>query len=240
MHALTAMPLHVPPPKTRFTPRESRLNSNPARIKLRPKLSPGFADLGKDAIISSVIGVPSKAVVKSAKPIKKNDSSAGMELRRYPRLKPSAIPFIKSISFNQGLDAQVIDISRGGMLIETDVRLRPQMKMYIKLVTTDGVIKLDGSILRSFIVSLKGVPRYQSAIVFDFPFHMLDDMAEDPAEEAKNAQPESASPAALDQKADQSPLQSKAVVSEEDSAFLTLFTDDTLEASLDVLKLNDW
>jgi hypothetical protein len=163
-----------------------------------------------------------------------------MEVRHYPRLKLSAIPFIKSISFNQGLDAQVIDISRGGMLIETDVRLRPQMKMDIKLVTTDGVIKLDGSILRSFIVSLKGVPRYQSAIAFDFPFHMLDDIAEDPAEVVKNAQPESASPAALDQKADQSPPQSKAVVSEEDSAFLTLFADDTLEASLETLKLNDW
>ena len=165
-----------------------------------------------------------------------------MDQRDDPRLKPSSIPFLKSISFEKGLEAQVIDISRGGMLIETDVRLRPQMKLGINVTTTDGTIVLDGSIIRTFIISLKGAPRYQSAISFDHPFLMLDDLSEKTADQAAPAQPESVTKAEVpEEKIEQPPAQAKTVEQNEDSAFLSLFTDDTLEVPpLDTLKLNDW
>jgi hypothetical protein len=112
-----------------------------------------------------------------------------MNQRAYPRLSPSSIPFLKSISFNQGLEAQVIDISQGGMLIETEVRLRPQMKLNIKVATTEGIVQLNGSILRSFIVSLKGIVRYQSAVMFDCPFAMLGSLSTKPAEHIESEKP---------------------------------------------------
>jgi hypothetical protein len=185
-------------------------------------------------------------VAKTTSTKKKGKNSQGMDQRVYPRLKPSAIPFLKSISFEKGLEAQVIDISRGGMLVETDVRLRPQMKLGIIVATTDGTIVLDGSIVRTFIVSLQGAPRYQSAIAFDHPFHMLDDLSENTAEQAAESQPFTVPAAQIPEKMDQPLSQAKAneapakaAESGDGSAFLSLFTDDTIEVPpLD--KLNDW
>jgi hypothetical protein len=122
----------------------------------------------------------------------KNKEKAGAELRRYPRLKPSEVPSLKSVSFNQGNEVQLIDISKGGMLLETDVRLRPQMEIHLKLVTTTGVIKLEGRVLRSSISSLNGVLWYRSGIAFDEPFELLDSMLEKTAEEEPEAKPEAA------------------------------------------------
>jgi hypothetical protein len=185
-------------------------------------------------------------VAKTASTKKKAKNGLGMDQRVYPRLKPSAIPFLKSISFEKGLEAQVIDISRGGMLIETDIRLRPQMKLGINVTTTDGTIVLDGSVVRTFIVSLKGAPRYQSAIGFDHPFHMLEDLSENTIEQAAESRQEPVPAAQIPEKTEQPLSQAKADESPaktdesgDDSAFLSLFADDTLEVPpLD--KLNDW
>jgi hypothetical protein len=101
---------------------------------------------------------------------------SGADRRRYPRLKPSAIPLLRGAALHQGSEIQIIDISKGGMLLETEVRLRPQVKILLKLVTGRGIYKIAGQVLRSSITSLEGIPRYQSAVAFDHLFHELDDL----------------------------------------------------------------
>ncbi len=108
---------------------------------------------------------------------KKKNKTPDAERRRWPRIKASSVPFLKRVILGQGTDVQAINISRGGMLLETEVRLRPQMKISLKMVTSDGIIKMEGSVVRSSITSLTGTPKYQSAIEFDHPFHMLDDLS---------------------------------------------------------------
>lgn len=103
---------------------------------------------------------------------KRNNSIPNRRL--YPRLAPSAVPALKSVSFSQGDEVNVVDISRGGILLETEVRLRPQMKILLKLVTSEGILKVDGHILRSSICSLKKIPLYKSAIAFDKPLEFID------------------------------------------------------------------
>ncbi len=172
---------------------------------------------------------------------KKKTSTPESDERRWPRLKPEAVPFLKSVSFSQGSEVQVIDISRGGMLIETEVRLRPQMKIHLKLLTSDGLIKLDGSVLRSSIISLKGAPRYQSAIAFDHPFHMLDDLSEEPAVAESVAQPESAASPSPEQGGDQLPTAPVLGKFDEDSAVMTFVAMDIPSTALiDMFKRNDW
>ena len=161
--------------------------------------------------------------------------------RRWPRLEPSSVPFLKGISFNQGSEVQVVNISRGGVLLETEVRLRPQMKLNLKLLTCDGLIKLEGTVLRSSISSLKGAPRYRSAIAFEHPFHMLDDLSEEPAVVSSEDKPESAAPPASEQGSDL-PL-SLPVLGEfdESSASMTFVAlDISSSALLDMFKRNDW
>ncbi|MDR1727767.1 MAG: hypothetical protein LBT74_07565 [Acidobacteriota bacterium] len=109
---------------------------------------------------------------------------------------------MKGITLNQGNEAHVVDISRGGALIETDVRLRPQMKIVFKVITTQGTFRITGSVLRSSIKSLQGTPIYQSAIVFENPLTMLDDL-EPPAATASDADADAAEEAAIDVAADE-------------------------------------
>jgi len=158
--------------------------------------------------------------------------------RRWPRLKPSAVPFLKAVTLSQRTEVQAIDISRGGMLLETEVRLRPQMKIFLKLVTSEGIIKMEGSVIRSSITSLAGVPKYQSAIAFEHPFHMLDDLSEEPAAVAAVPQPDSDNFLQTNEQPAFSPLSGEF---DESSSVLTFVTPKPSVALLrDRLKTNDW
>jgi hypothetical protein len=163
---------------------------------------------------------------------KKKKRNPEEEQRRWPRLKPSSVRFLKSVTFNQGSEVHVINISRGGMLLETEVRLRPQMKITLKLVTSDGLIKLPGVVLRSSIVSLEGGPRFQTAISFENPFHMLDDLSAEPELSAGHS-PENDQAPALQTGTEQP--------ASDDDAILTFVAPDMPGASLlELFKTNDW
>lgn len=160
------------------------------------------------------------------------------ERRRWPRLKPSSVPFLKSVTLSQGTEVQAVDISRGGMLIETEVRLRPQMKLFLRLVTSDGTIKLEGSVVRSYITSLKGVPKYQSAIAFDNPFHMIDDLSEVPAPAISEAQPENAMDSLSAKPSSFEPILGQF---DQSSSVMTFLTPKNQASDIrDRLKINDW
>ena len=160
--------------------------------------------------------------------------------RQYIRLKPAAVPFLKSVAFNQGFEAQVVNISRGGILLETDVRLRPQMKILLKLVTTEGVIKMEGQIIRSSISSLNGVPRYQSAIAFEHPFHMLDDLSAELEEQNQESLPVSTTPSVIDTSGGSMPKEFiPGSHLDRDSVILTVVAQEGMSAQ-DMFDLNDW
>jgi RNase P/RNase MRP subunit p29 len=101
------------------------------------------------------------------------DEAALAAKRQYIRLTPENTPSLKGITLTQGTTARVVDISRGGALIETDVRLVPQQKITFKVQMEQGDFRVSGSVLRSSIKSLQG-PIYQSSIVFENPLNILD------------------------------------------------------------------
>jgi len=162
------------------------------------------------------------------------------ERRKWPRLKPSSIPSLKSVALGQGTEIDAIDISQGGMLVETEVRLRPQMRIHLKLVTSDGIIRLEGSVLRSSIASLKGIPRYKSAIAFEQPFNQLNQLS-------GPVQPQSEPPKetpSFDESVDEgdNPFTRLAYGEfDENSAILTVIARDISDSSIrENVKLNDW
>ncbi len=166
---------------------------------------------------------------------------SGSNRRRWARHPISDVPFLQSVSFNQGLDVRVIDISAGGMLLETELRLRPQMKIMLKLVTSDGVFGVAGSVLRSSISSLKGTIRYQSAIAFDHPLQMLDHLKDEPVDELRSTT-KTEVPAEFQESSAQ-PIRQAAAGSKtsEDPAILTVSADDVPGKPLHkVYKLNNW
>ena len=104
------------------------------------------------------------------------DEAALAAKRQWVRLNPENTPSLKGIALNQGSKARVVDISRGGALIETDARLGPQTKIRLKVLTEQGDVLVMGSVLRSSIKSLKGTPIYESAIVFENPLTIFDEL----------------------------------------------------------------
>jgi hypothetical protein len=114
------------------------------------------------------------------------------------------------------------------------------MKILLKIITSDGLIKLEGRILRSSISSLQGTPRYQSAIAFDNPFHMLDDTSAEAEERTQESPPEWANPSEPSSCPDEMlmpPIMQNGL--EDDSAVLTVVTQDGMSLQ-EMLKLNDW
>jgi len=98
----------------------------------------------------------------------------GRNRRQYPRLKPSEVPGLKSAELSQGADIEIVNISRGGMLLETETRLGPDFKIILKVATNKGPFRVEGVVLRSAICSLNGRPMYRSAVKFKKPFELLD------------------------------------------------------------------
>ena len=113
--------------------------------------------------------------------MKKEQDEALAAKRQYTRLNPENTPALKGITLSQGTKARVIDISRGGALIETDVRLCPQTKISFKVLMAQGDFRIAGSVLKSSIKSLQG-PIYQSAIVFENPLTILDELEQGKAQ----------------------------------------------------------
>ena len=68
----------------------------------------------------------------------------GSDRRRSPRLKPADLPFLKSVEFSKGSKIEIINISRGGLLLETVSRLGPDLKIHVKIVTTEGIFEVEG------------------------------------------------------------------------------------------------
>jgi len=98
------------------------------------------------------------------------------ERRSAPRRQASSIPMLGSAQIISGPDVRLINISRAGVLLESDGRLLTGSHICLKLTTTDAVFLLKGRVLRSKTSTLDGQNiRYESAIVFDDDFMLMDE-----------------------------------------------------------------
>jgi hypothetical protein len=114
------------------------------------------------------------------------------------------------------------------------------MKILLKLVTSDGVVKMEGQILRSSISSLNGAPRYQSAIAFDHPFHMLDDLSAELEEQKPEPLKESTPQSVIEATNDRPPTEYiPGSTLDVDSAVLTVIAQEGTSVQ-DMFDLNDW
>jgi hypothetical protein len=110
----------------------------------------------------------------------------GAERRTSCRKPPTAIPTLKKLCLSSGLEVQLINISRGGALIESNNRICPTTTICLRMVTAEGVYQLFGRVLRSRVCGLGAGLRYQSAVAFHNELPLL---LEDEAAEPRQAAP---------------------------------------------------
>jgi hypothetical protein len=107
-------------------------------------------------------------------------TKSGAERRTSPRLPPSALACPISVSLNSLPELALVNISRGGALLQSRELLRPNAKIVLR-IAIDGVIhKVRGRILRSNIAGLQGGVQYHSAVVFDQEFTALGELTAAP------------------------------------------------------------
>jgi hypothetical protein len=86
---------------------------------------------------------------------------------------------LKSIDLLDGPEARLLNLSRGGVLIQTAARMMPGATIYLRLVATDAVFLVQGRVMRSRASLLRdSILLYESAVAFDGNFPLrVDDTA---------------------------------------------------------------
>jgi hypothetical protein len=92
--------------------------------------------------------------------------------RRAPRFDASAIHTLKRVNRVGGPEVRLINISRGGALIESPEHMSPGSSISLQLVTAETVHVIKGRITRCSNTSTNDRP-FQSAIAFDEDFKIL-------------------------------------------------------------------
>jgi len=111
---------------------------------------------------------------------------AESERRRFPRKPSRECPWLVDARLRSGTEVRVVDISNGGLLLESNSQILPGASVELFLVTRDQRWLVKGRILRSQVarvVSEDGV-RYHAALAFNEPLAILHDSPGEPVPQA--------------------------------------------------------
>jgi hypothetical protein len=72
-----------------------------------------------------------------------------------------------------GDDAQLVDVSAAGALVETTTRLLPGSRIEIRMTTTDRRVAIKGEVIRCCVQRLQPVV-YRGALRFERPIALCD------------------------------------------------------------------
>jgi hypothetical protein len=107
------------------------------------------------------------------------------ERRGHMRLGQDDIRWLRSARLKYGPDVRVIDISVGGILVETKGQLRPDANIVFELSGPMSSILVPSRVLRCRVASFGDVMRYQGACSFkrplDIPGLVKQALAKDPS-----------------------------------------------------------
>jgi len=117
--------------------------------------------------------------------------TSGFERRKSTRLPPTAISSPISVSVNSVSELALVNISRGGALLQSRELMRPNRSIALRIAVGGSIYVIMGRVLRSNIVGIRGGLQYHTAVAFDQEFSALGDLVAAPEAET--------SPVALDE-----------------------------------------
>jgi hypothetical protein len=96
--------------------------------------------------------------------------------RQYRRFTASELPGLRSARIKFGPDVALVDVSAGGVLLETNARLQPESEALLELFGSARQTIVPFRVLRCRIAALDGSPKYLGACAFKEPLD-LDELA---------------------------------------------------------------
>lgn len=111
--------------------------------------------------------------LQTARPFETRRSSANPANRRaHRRLNAQEFDWLRTARLKYGPEVRVLDISAGGMSIETEHPLKPQSHIVIELAGTANGLVVPSLVLRSHVAALGDAVRYRSACSFKRPLQL--------------------------------------------------------------------
>jgi hypothetical protein len=103
--------------------------------------------------------------------------SSDADRRKYSRKSSRECPWLVDARLRSGTEVRVVDISNGGMLLESATQILPGARIELFLVTQEQRWLVKGRILRcqvARVVREDGV-RYHAALAFNEPLAIFDE-----------------------------------------------------------------
>ena len=95
---------------------------------------------------------------------------------RHRRRPPEEIEGFQSVLLRPGGEVNVLNISNGGMLVQTETHTKPGSAVRVCVVTTGARHEVKAKIVRSEITTVGGSGlHYLLGIAFDEPLDLIDD-----------------------------------------------------------------
>jgi uncharacterized protein DUF6982/PilZ domain-containing protein len=92
--------------------------------------------------------------------------------RAHRRLSPQELRRLEAVRVKYGPEVRVVDVSEGGILIETERALKPHSTIVFELTGAATETLIPARVLRSQMVSLEGAGRYRTACAFKRPLEL--------------------------------------------------------------------
>jgi uncharacterized protein DUF6982/PilZ domain-containing protein len=96
------------------------------------------------------------------------------ERRGHMRLSVADVRWLRSARVKYGPDVRVLDISAGGIFVETEGQLRPDAHIVFELSGPINSILVPSKVLRCRVASVAEVMRYRGACAFERPLDIPD------------------------------------------------------------------
>ena len=96
-------------------------------------------------------------------------AEAGENRRVHERLKASDLRWLRGGRIKYGADIRILDISAGGILLETSSQLAPDANVVVELLGPESPILVPSRVLRCRTASLGEILKYQGACAFKRP-----------------------------------------------------------------------
>ncbi len=105
---------------------------------------------------------------------------------RHRRKKPEEIEGFQSVVLRPGGQVDVLNISNGGMLVQTETHTKPGSLVRVCIFTTGAKYEVKAKVVRSEITTVDGSGlHFLLAVAFDEPLDLIDDgdaaIVDDPA-----------------------------------------------------------
>ena len=93
----------------------------------------------------------------------------GENRRVHERLRASDVRWLRGARIKYGADIRILDISAGGILLETSSQLAPDANVVVELLGAESPILVPSRVLRCRTASLGEILKYQGACAFKRP-----------------------------------------------------------------------